>query len=172
MQGGMGGRDRARVFQNPNSDPDLYLKRLFPNAVSFVRVTSPFPHFKALSADPAKNPSAPPVGFGWWTTELDPHEVGYHGPIKMFVGMDLSGTLSGVIVDYDTEPYGSFSVEPEEFGRQFKGKTARDPFRVGGDVDAVSRASITIGSATRAVRDTSRMVARLLLAPGETPTKQ
>jgi hypothetical protein len=36
---------------------------------------------------------------------------------------------------------------------------------VGGDVDAVSRASLTINSASRAIRDSSRMVARALLTP-------
>jgi len=46
---------------------------------------------------------------------------------------------------------------------QFKGKKVSDPFRVGGDVDAVSRASISIASATRAIRDSARMVAKQLL---------
>jgi hypothetical protein len=36
---------------------------------------------------------------------------------------------------------------------------------VGGDVDAVSRASITIASAARAIRDSSRAVAKQLLPP-------
>ena len=66
-------------------------------------------------------------------------------------------------MDYDTEPYGSFSVQPAKFGAQFKGKSIRDPFRVGADVDAVSRASITITSAARAIRDSARMVAKQLL---------
>ena len=77
--------------------------------------------------------------------------------------MDLTGTLTGVVVDSDTEPYGYFSVEPPQFARQFKGKNIREPFRVGGDVDAVSRASISIASATRAIRDSSRLVAKQLL---------
>jgi hypothetical protein len=71
--------------------------------------------------------------------------------------------LTGVVVTYNSEPYGYFSVEPPKFAMQFKGKNVRDPFRVGGDVDAVSRASISIASATRAIRDSARMVARQLL---------
>ena len=46
-------------------------------------------------------------------------------------------------------------MQPPAFAAQFKGKSIRDPFRVGGDIDAVSRASLTIGSATRAIRDTA-----------------
>ena len=77
----------------------------------------------------------------------------------------MTGVLTGVVVTYDSEPYGYFSVEPPKFAAQFKGKKIGDPFRVGGDVDGVSRASISIGSATRAIRDASRVVAKQLLPP-------
>ena len=85
--------------------------------------------------------------------------------IRILVGMDLAGILSGVVVDSDTEPYGYFSVEPPRFAAQFKGKSVRDGFRVGVDIDAVSRASLSVGSATRAIRDSARIVARALLTP-------
>ena len=106
---------------------------------------------------------APPIGYAFWTPELLPDEHGYHGPIHILVGMDMTGVLTGVVVTYNSEPYGYFSVEPPKFAMQFKGKNIRDPFRVGGDVDAVSRASISIASAARAIRDSARMVARQLL---------
>jgi transcriptional regulator of nitric oxide reductase len=134
-----------------NPDPSAELKRLFPTA--------------AYAADPRSNPKAPPIGYAFWTPELVPQEHGYHGPIHILVGMDLTGILTGVIVDYDSEPYGYFSVEPPQFAAQFKGKSIRDPFRVGGDIDAVARASISITSAARAVRDSSRIAARALLDP-------
>jgi hypothetical protein len=54
-------------------------------------------------------------------------------------------------------------VQPPEFAAQFKGKKVSDPFRVGGDVDAVSRASISINSAARAIRDSSRLMAGQVL---------
>jgi transcriptional regulator of nitric oxide reductase len=161
-----GGAIMATAAQRiPTNAAEPYLKQLFPKAVAF----SPFGgnplHYKAYGTDPRGNPSAPPIGFVFWTTDLVPREQGYHGAIHILVGMDLSGVLTGAIVNWDSEPYGYFSVEPPEFGAQFKGKSIRDPFRVGGDVDAVSRASITIGSATRAIRDSSRMMAKLLLSP-------
>ena len=68
----------------------------------------------------------------------------------MLVGMDMTGIITGVIVDYHSEPYGYFSVEPPEFAAQFKGKSMRAPFRVGEDIHAVSRATISITSGTRA----------------------
>jgi Na+-translocating ferredoxin:NAD+ oxidoreductase RnfG subunit len=101
----------------------------------------------------------------FWTTDIVPKEYGYHGPIHILVGMDLTGILSGAIVDYDSEPYGYFSVQPPEFAAQFTGKSVRAPFRVGGDVAAVSRATITISSATRAIRDSARTMAKQFLNP-------
>jgi len=56
-------------------------------------------------------------------------------------------------------------VELPEFAHQFKGKSIRDPFKVGSDVDAITRATISVTSASRAIRNASRKVARAYLAP-------
>jgi transcriptional regulator of nitric oxide reductase len=152
-----------RVFTNPK--PDAHLKKLFPSAAAFSKLEGTPLHFTAYATDPQKNPSAAPIGFAFWTTDMVPEEHGYHGPIHILVGMDLSGVLTGIVVDYDSEPYGYFSVEPPEFAAQFVGKSIREPFRVGGDIDAVSRATLSVNSAARAVRDGSRIVARALLTP-------
>jgi transcriptional regulator of nitric oxide reductase len=152
-----------RIYTNPN--PAAELKRLFPAAAAFSPLSGDPLHFTAYAADPKTNPAEKPIGVAFWTTDLVPQEHGYHGPIHMLVGMDMTGTLTGVVVTYNSEPYGYFSVEPPKFAAQFKGKRFTDPFRVGGDIDAVSRASITINSAARAVRDSSRMVAKQLLPP-------
>ena len=153
----------ARIYTNPK--PDAHLKKLFPAAAAFSPLEGEPLHFKAYSVDPQKDPSAPLLGYVFWTTDLVPREFGYHGPIHLLVGMDLTGIIQGVVMDYHSEPYGYFSVEPPEFVAQFKGKSIRDPFKVGGDIDAVSRATLTISSATRAVRDSSRQMARQFLKP-------
>jgi hypothetical protein len=73
--------------------------------------------------------------------------------------------MTGVIVTDHHEPYGDFSIDRPAFGAQFKGKDVRDPFRLGSDIDAVSRATITMSSAVRAIRNSSRRIARELIAP-------
>jgi transcriptional regulator of nitric oxide reductase len=135
------------------------LKQLFPNASTFSPKQGSPPHFKALAGDSAV------IGLAFWTTELEPLERGYDGPIKILVGLSPAGALTGVVVADHHEPYGYFSVDLPEFSAQFTGKDIRDPFRVGGDIDAISRASITVGSATRAVRNSARRIARQLLTP-------
>jgi len=154
----------ARIYTNPK--PDAHLKKLFPAAAAFSPLAGEPLHFNVYGVDPQKTANAPPIGYAFWTTDLVPREGGYHGPIHLLVGMDLTGTITGVELDYHSEPYGYFSVEPPEFAAHFTGKSIRDPFKVGGDIDAVSRASLTINSATRAVRDSTRLMARQFLTPG------
>jgi NosR/NirI family nitrous oxide reductase transcriptional regulator len=142
-------------------DPQLaaQLKQLFPAAASFSPKGGDPPHFKAFG------PGQSVVGYAFWTTELEPLERGYDGPIKILVGMDPKGVLTGIIVAQHHEPYGNFSIDLPQFPAQFRGKHIRDPFKVGGDIHAVSRATMTVGSAARAVRNSARRVARQLLVP-------
>jgi len=144
---------------------ETQLERLFPTATEFSTKQAAPPHFKAFAKDASGQRTL--LGVAFWTTELEPLERGYDGPIKMLVGMDMKGILTGVVVAEHHEPYGYFSVDRKEFAAQFVGKDIRDPFKVGADVDAVSRASISINSATRAIRNSARRVARQLLTPPE-----
>ncbi len=138
------------------------LKRLFPSASTFSPKSGAPPHFKAYVNDPQSG-SPKLVGLAFWTTELEPLERGYDGPIKILVGLDLNRMLTGIVVTEHHEPYGNFSIDTPAFAAQFAGKPIGDPFKVGGDIDAVSRASISITSASRAVRNSARRVARQLL---------
>ncbi len=155
------------VAGSQQSAPDTkllaQLKQLFPSATTFSAKSGEPPHYKIFTADSKGGQIL--TGLAFWTTELEPLERGFDGPIKVLVGMDTKGVLAGVIVTENHEPYGSWSVEPPEFAAQFRGKNIRDPFKVGGDIDAVSRATMSISSATRAVRNSSRRVARQLLQP-------
>jgi NosR/NirI family nitrous oxide reductase transcriptional regulator len=157
----------AVALGQPSSDAKLQsqLKRLFPAATAFSPKGGDPPHFKAFAAD--RSGAQTLLGLAFWTTELEPLERAYDGPIKILVGMDTKGVLTGVIVTEHHEPYGDFSIDRAEFAAQFRGKSIRDPFKVGADVDAVSRATISVTSASRAIRNSSRRVARQLLAPPE-----
>ena len=142
------------------------LTQLFPGARAFSAKGGEPPHFKAYATETS---DAPAIGYAFWTTELEPLERGFDGPIKILVGMDPKGILAGIIVAQHNEPYGNFSIEPPAFAAQFRGKNIRDPFKVGGDIDAVSRATMTVSSAARAVRNSARRVARQLLTPPAHP---
>ena len=137
------------------------LKQLFPAATTFSPKGGEPPHFKAYAGPGTQNL----LGYAFWTTEVSPLERGYGGPIVMLMGIDTKGILTGLIVTEHHEPYGNFSIDPPAFAAQFKGKDVRDPFKLGTDIDAVSRATITMTSAVRAIRLSARRVARELIAP-------
>ena len=140
------------------------LRALFPAATSFGPKGGDPPHHRALGRDPQTGAERM-LGLAFWTTDLEPLERGYDGPIRMLVGMTTEGVLTGIVVADHKEPYGYFSIDLPEFAAQFKNKSIRDPFRLGSDVDAISRATITMSSATRAIRNSGRRVARQLLSP-------
>lgn len=139
------------------------LKRLFPNATSFSEKLPDPPHFNAYSGDP-KSPGSL-IGYAFWTTDLTPLERGYDGPIKVLVGMTPQAKLTGIVVSEHKEPYGDFSIDTAGFQDQFKNKDVRDAFKVGTDIDAISRATISITTVARSVRNSGRRIARELLTP-------
>ena len=144
--------------------PKARLAELFPGAAAFAPRGERDPlYFTAYDRDPARG--GRPIGYAFWTIDLVPGILGYHGHIHMLIGMNRSGRLTGVIVDRHTEPYGEISIERPEFAAQFKGKSIRDPFAIGQDVDVVSRATITTRAAALEIRDSARMVARAVLKP-------
>lgn len=136
------------------------LKQLFPAATSFSPKEGDPPHFTAYTG--AAN-SKTVAGYAFWTTELLPLERGYSGPIAMLVGLDTTGKITGVIMGEHHEPYGDFSIDPPKFAGTFRNKDVRDPFKLGEDIDAVSRATITMSSAVRAIRNSARRMARQYL---------
>jgi NosR/NirI family nitrous oxide reductase transcriptional regulator len=76
------------------------LKHLFPAATSFSPKGGDPPHFKAMNGQTL-------LGLAFWTTELQPLERAYDGPIKILVGMDTKGILTGIIVVVVTGTRGS-----------------------------------------------------------------
>ena len=146
------------------------LKQLFPTATAFSPKGGDPPHYTVFASDGRGGQTT--VGYAFWTTEIVPLERGYGGPIAMFIGINANGKMAGLQVGEHHEPYGDFSIDRPEFSAQFRGKDVRDPFKLGEDIDAVSRATITMSSATRAIRTSVRRAARTLLtAPPPPPTK-
>lgn len=148
--------------QSPADRQQARLKQLFPAATAFSPKEGDPPHFKAYSG---ARGAQTVIGYAFWTTEVSPLERGYGGPIAMLVGLDSKGVMTGIVIGDHHEPYGDFSIDRPVFASTFRGKDIRDPFRLGEDIDAVSRATITMSSAVRAIRNSARRIARQYIAP-------
>ncbi|MCZ6769567.1 MAG: FMN-binding protein, partial [Acidobacteria bacterium] len=94
-------------------------------------------------------------------------ERGYEGPINIAVGINMQGVITQIKVVAHREPYGYFSVDRAKFAEQFRGKSLRDRFRMGRDIDAVTRATMSIGSASRSIRKGARQIFKQYLEEEE-----
>jgi len=132
---------------------------VMPDADAFVPAAGDLPYHLAYAEDPAGG-GRRLVGFIFLTQEVVPDEVAYASRIETLVGMTADGVITGVRILDHAEPYGYFSIDEPEFARQFAGRSILDRLRVGEDIDSVTRATITVEGATRAIRKAARLVAR------------
>ena len=140
---------------------EAYFPVMFPEATRFTEQIESPPHIQAFRI---ANDSEELLGFAFLTLDIEPLERGYDGPIEMLVGLDVNGKLTGVEIIKHREPYGYFSIDLPEFTEQFLKKSILDRFRVGEDVDGITTATITVSSATRAIRKSARRIASAFLA--------
>lgn len=145
------------------------LKRVMPDADSFSEKGGEPPVYRAYAA-PEQNGEPELIGYLFETPDYPPEEIGYSAPIEVLVGMDLEGTLSGIEVLFYRESYKSIRgdfLNTERFPNQFEGMSVSDGFRVGRDLDGVSRATITSWATSRGIRNAARSVAQNYLTDSE-----
>ncbi|MEC8472480.1 MAG: FMN-binding protein [Pseudomonadota bacterium] len=150
-------------WRNLQSD---WLFEVMPQAISFSQKSGSPPVIRAFS-DPEQEQL---IGLLFTTPDIPPEEVGFSGPLHLLVGMDLEGVLTGTKVLYYTDSYRSFRgdfVEDAGFTQQLKNKSIADAFRLGTDIDTISRATITSWALTRGVRNAARRVAEAYLINSE-----
>jgi NosR/NirI family nitrous oxide reductase transcriptional regulator len=106
------------------------------------------------------------AGYAFLTADVPPEEAGYSAPIEVLVGMDLEGRITGIKVLHYAESirsiWGDFLSIPG-YQEQFTGKFISDAFRVGGDIDGISRATITVRAMSIGIRNSARRVAEAYL---------
>ena len=106
------------------------------------------------------------VGYAFETTDFEPQEICYSAPIEVLVGIDLEGELAGIEILFYRESYKSIRgdfLNSERFPNQFAGKSVSEGFRVGRDIDGVSRATISSWAVSRGIRNSAREVASAYL---------
>jgi NosR/NirI family nitrous oxide reductase transcriptional regulator len=144
-------------------DEQGHIQEVFPEADAFSSKEGNPPFYKAYTIDPQSNRRTL-IGLVFFTTDVEPRERGYEGPINIAVGVNLQGAITRIKVVAHREPYGYFSVDRARFAEQFRGKSILDRFRLGKDIDAVSRATMSIGTASRSIRKGARKIMKQHLA--------
>ncbi|MFT4862371.1 MAG: NosR/NirI family nitrous oxide reductase transcriptional regulator [Pseudohongiellaceae bacterium] len=144
------------------------LSDLFPDAVEFSDKSGSPPVIRAYS----QNVSGEQVlaGYIFETADLPPEEVGYSAPINVLVGMRLDGSITSIQVLFYRESYKSIRgdfLATERFPYQFDNKNIAEGFRVGRDVDGVSRATLSSWAVARGIRNAGRRVAAAYMNDSE-----
>ncbi|HJO11636.1 MAG TPA: FMN-binding protein [Gammaproteobacteria bacterium] len=155
----------AAASDSDNMDPTL-LQEVMPVADSFSEKQGQPPVFRAYRAIPNSDEQML-VGYVFLTADMPPQEVGYSGPIEVLVGMDMTGTLTGIKVLHYIETlrrlWGDFLATTPGYQEQFAGKAISEAFREGRDVDGIVRATVTVKAMSRGIRNSARRVARAYL---------
>lgn len=144
---------------------ETLLRLVMPQASHFSEKRGEPPVFIAYARD-AESGQDSIMGYVFQTSDLPPEEVGFSAPIDVLVGMDTNATVTAIrVLDYRE----SFRSSRGDFlgGRvfqdQFRRKPLSDEFRVGRDIDGVSRATISSWAMTRGIYNASRRVAQVYL---------
>lgn len=86
---------------------------------------------------------------------------GYGGPLKMLVGIDLDGEITGVKIVEQRETPGFFNlILDRDFFGQYPGRNYRDPLQINRDLKAVSGATVSAEGIASAARNAIRLMAQ------------
>ena len=158
---------QAALAQTPfdrTVTPEL-LQQLMPTATRFSEKAGTPPVFTAYG--PIADTGAEGViGYLFQTSDLPPLEIGFSAPIEVLVALDTQATVTAIkVLDYNESfrsSRGDF-LSARGFQEQFRRKPLSDEFRVGRDIDGVSRATITSWATTRGIYNAARRVAQVYL---------
>lgn len=152
------GLPSAIEAQRVGAVSESLMREVMPEAVRFSDVGGDPPVITGYDAAEGGDV----VGFVFLTSDLPPEQFGYSGPIEALVGMRPDGSLTGMrVTDYIESYRGSMGdfLRTPGFQEQYAGKHIRDPFQLWGDIEGISRVSISVRALSRGVRDSARRVA-------------
>lgn len=137
-----------------------FLKQVFPQASYFIKKESKPEHYLAYFEDP-ETQKRRSIGFCYETARTNPDEYGYSSRIEMLVGIDSRARITGLKLLSDNESgfLARKTLRSAVFAKQFIGKSLKDAFIPGSDLDAVSGATVSLTAAANAIRDGGRSIA-------------
>jgi len=130
-------------------DESIYLNEIAPG-IEFSEKRGFPPHYESTQGIVAFN-----------SYDVVPSIRGYAGPIKVLIAINREGIITGlrILEHRETQNYVHYMLSPDYLS-QFLGKSISDPFEVGRDIDAISRATVSVKALAQTIRDSSREIAR------------
>lgn len=99
-------------------------------------------------------------GLCFLSTDFAPGVRGYAGRIKILIGMGKNGQIKGIkILSHNETPSYVQDLQTPEFTGQFKKLDHKSEFRLGKDLDGITRATVTSQAVTAAVERSVKLAA-------------
>ncbi|MBF0330052.1 MAG: 4Fe-4S binding protein [Nitrospirae bacterium] len=129
-----------------------------PDGKKLLRDMAPDLNFGQKSGMPLHYESEGYIAFNSY--DLVPSIRGYAGPIKLLVLMDRESFIRGIkIIEHrETKNYVHFMESPEYIAKLI-GKHPAEPFQQGMDIDAISRATVSVDALAKTLKESSRLAA-------------
>jgi hypothetical protein len=141
------------LFPEERVDESLYLEDVAPG-VLFTEKSGTPPHYGSSVGTVAFN-----------TYDVVPGIRGYAGPIRVLLALDKHGIIVGIrLLEHEETPNYVHSMEAPSYLGQFLGKSLNNPFEIDGDIDGISRATVSVRALADTVRESSRKVASQAMA--------
>lgn len=134
------------------------LPMVYPDAVSFSEKKGAPPHYEAYVLNERGEKELD--GLCFLSTDFAPDVRGYAGRIKILIGMSKSGKVNGIkILSHNETPSYTSALQEAVFTDQFKKLDYRSEFRLGGELDGITRATITSHAVLLAVEKSVKLAA-------------
>ncbi|MDP2167301.1 MAG: 4Fe-4S binding protein [Thermodesulfovibrionales bacterium] len=134
------------VFPEKTVDESLYLNEVAQGVIFSAKKGNHYTSREGITA--------------FSTYDVTPSIRGYAGPVKTLISLSPDGRIHGIrILEHKETPNFVHRMETPEFLRQFLGKSINDPFEVDKDIDAISRATVSVEALSKTVRESSRKIA-------------
>ncbi|MBI4843481.1 MAG: 4Fe-4S binding protein [Nitrospirae bacterium] len=136
------------LFRETRVDEGKYLSDVAPDAVFSSKAGTP-PHYKSDREIIAFN-----------SYDIVPAVRGYAGPIKVLLSLNSKGEITGIrLLEHKETPNYVHYLLSADYLSRFAGKNVNDAFEPDNDIDAVSRATVSLNALADTIRTSSRMIA-------------
>ncbi|MFC1509628.1 FMN-binding protein [Candidatus Omnitrophota bacterium] len=116
---------------------DEELNSIMPEGDTFKEKDSPFKYREVYKKGSL-------IGYSFHTKDLMPVKEGYNGSMDIIVGINKDGAIENLnILEHSETPEYAEAITGRKFLDQFKGKSIEDNFKIGDDIDAVTRATVS-----------------------------
>jgi len=136
------------------------LKNIFVSDERIPPKSGPPPHYNIYQTHSHNPEASDAVAFNSY--DIVPEIRGYAGPIKLLAVISTDGIIKDVrVLKHSETPAYVFTMD--EFIAQFKGKNIADGFRLGKDIDGITRATMTSEAIARSIDTSAKTIGRQVL---------